>query len=321
MSSMDVPKKCLPVILGFILLLIGGNPVGAELKKLGDNSMRGVSGQEGLAFRLNDWRIDGGNTVLDINDPDGENFTIGKLRVTDPEGIGNPGGISNNRGECTNSGPCESGDGGRLLSGTFNDPFGINLTDAGNGRISLNFPGNESSFEAADILLKIGMNYDSLGTAVIGNALWHGGTRLVAGIRPKGGINLGIKLQLNGDIWYTTDDVSMSNADADNGIYAKGVYAGSYFRSWDANCDVDSASFNEDCFSGALTWASIQNNRPLKVDFADEGGRDFRFERIDAGSGGQGTIGVQELNYDGFSLGETIIDDVNIQHFQLDGPT
>lgn len=299
-----IPSVCL-FALGLVLLF--PSPAQAELDRMAKESLRDVSGKTGIAFRLNDWRIDGGDASLEL-DGDVGSMTVGDFRVFDPDGILNPGQISNNYGPYGN----DAGD--RLESGTFNNPFVVNATDAGNGRVAVDFPGTQSAFEAADIQMSLQFNGTHIGRLTIGNALWAGDTRFAMGIRPSGGVDLGIALQLDGDVWYSAE----TGAGFDNGgLHAEGVFGGSNYT-----CSLPTV--NDSCFSGALTWASLENNRPMQIDFGSTSSnpRQIRIERIRTGSGGQGTIGINSLEFDpgGFNLGTTVIDSVNIRHFSFTGP-
>jgi hypothetical protein len=304
-------RGTVPILLGItlgLLLVTALLPVGvtAKLDRLSEESLRDVSGRTGIAFRLNDWRIDGGDASLELEGGVGS-LTVGDFRVFDPDGIPNPFQINDNFG------PYGDDPGNRLESGTFNNPFLINATDAGSGRVTLDFPNSQAAFEAADIQMSLQFDGTPIGNLVIGNALWAGDTRFAMGIRPEGGINLGIAIQLDGDVWYSAE----TNGSFDNGgLHIEGVFGGSNYT-----CSLPTV--NDSCFSGALTWADLDANRPLKVDFGyGSSPRQVRIERVRTSSGGQGTIGINSLEFDpgGFNLGTTVIDSVNIRHFSFTGP-
>lgn len=279
----------------------------AELNKMGNGDLRKISGQTGLAFRFNDWRIDGGDATLELEGGSFGSLSVGDFRVYDPDGIPNPYQIDDNYG------PYGDDAGNRLESGTFNNPFVINATDAGNGRVALDFPNSQAAFEAADIQMSLQFDGTPIGNLVIGNALWAGDTRFAMGIRPEGGIDLGIAIQLDGDVWYSAE----TNGSFDNGgLHMEGVFGGSNYT-----CSLPTV--NDSCFNGALTWADLDANRPLKIDFGyGSSPRQVRIERVRTSSGGQGTIGINSLEFDpgGFNLGTTVIESVNIRHFSFTGP-
>lgn len=327
----NVSKPVCALIVTVLFVLAPARGTGT-MKPLSDRELSRVNGREGVAFILNDWRIDAGNLGLTLTEGTSGSgrLSLRSLRVYDPDGIDNPDFDGDgNTAEHNDPGPFGSDAGNRLSSGSFGDPFQINASSSGSGILALTWPDNNGNsppnlnFEAADIQFATWMNDNFLLRATVGNALWAGGTKLAAEIRPDGGLGLGIAMQLNGDVWVTAEEVS--EGPYERGLFLEGVYGAS-------NYSCSPPTVQESCFSGALTWATLSNDRPLNIDF-DTNGNEFVIERCATWTAGctnqanAGTIGIQNLTFSGettsfseVSLGSSVIDNIQIRHFEIRAP-
>lgn len=305
-------------IISTLLLLFNCDSVistSDSLKKLSTESLREVNGQEGLAFQLNDWQIDGGDLAMTIEDPaaGGGSLRLSNLRVYDPSGLDHPDWFTD---------PSDPDSDDRLQSGSFGDPFQLNITEesinpshsnstngfSADGIIALDWPTSDANFDAADIGIDLHMNDNWLGSLTVGNALWAEGTQLEVAINSDGGIGLGISLRLDGNIIL-------------RGNYPNDLYP--------ARGGVTIEDLESD---GLLTWASLDNTRPLTIDFSRDGAnladRTIVIERVwNTSNPGAGGISFDDLSFGSpgsgsyrTSLGSSDIGEIRIRHFRFEAP-
>lgn len=323
----------------FIGLLLGVFPSflhAKSLEPLSDREMSQVSGQEGLAVTMDGFRSTGGDAHIHLfsedffGDPDfdSDRLSLGNFRWNSPgqwesEEEDYPTGISP---ECEPFHSfCSQDDEAGVVFGARNDPFEINVTednptsDNDAGVIALQWPNNRSNMERVNLAFDVRANdgasgspsNDFLTRATIGNALWAGNTQLEVAVYPGGGVDLGIDIQLDGDVWFRTQN-DFSADGADGGGYLEGVFgASSYTGGSLSDCCDDSQ------FSGALSWASIEDDRPLWVRFNND---QLVIERVQRDSAESGTIGINELNLGGQSFGTTVADDVIFDYLKVEAP-
>ncbi|MFB6345350.1 MAG: hypothetical protein ABEK50_06215 [bacterium] len=310
---------------------------------MSESEMSTVTGQEGIALTLDKWQIDWGDVHINwfensfSGSPDfstDDHIAVGEFRMNSPgnwSGYSGVGGISANCQPFDSSG-CNSDEG--TVFGTLNDPLNIDLTSYNpssdnEGILAIRWPDDRSHMERVnfrgDLYLEgdaspVGGSYTGsnqyLGRINVVNTLWSGQTQLEISVNPNGGVDLGLDLELEGEGWLRAQNNDNDNND-DGGGYAAGVFGA---RNYSGNVNPSGGDTNccdNTQFSGALTWASLEGNRPLRVRFNNDS---LDIERKLVDNAPSGTIGVDKLKMSGYNLGTTIADNVKIDYFRFVAP-
>lgn len=354
-NIVSIHRALFPVLVMALLTFIGLSPVGAEfpsdtrtdaLEPLNEEEMSQVRGSEGLALNMRNWRITGGDVFLNFfensftGDPDfsDDHIGIGNFRINSPgqweENY--PSGLSPN---CSPYGftSCGADDEPGITFGTLNDPFTVNVTeynpaDNNQGILAFRWPDNRSNMERVNIGADLHVEADDsyvgnaytgsntyLGTLNIVNSLWSGGTQLELSVFPGGGVDVGLDIELDGAGWLRTQPGPISDPSNNKSAY---TYADDVYGAETFSGSVDPSSGYTNCcdnsqFTGPLTWASLEGNRPLRIRFNND---QIDIERVFVDNSPSGTIGIGELNMGGSDLGATAVDDLVFDYLRVRAP-
>jgi hypothetical protein len=277
---------------------------GAKLKKLEQESMRQISGQEGLNMILENFRVSGNQNIRlrqdDFSNPDKalflEDFSL------------------------------DDGSGNGVTIGSTGDPISFDVEGSDGGRWVIELPDNYWNIDPTAITFDNAYwqdNSSSFGEErrriaeeiSITEAQWAGGTRFALGTWPGGGLQAGIGMVLDGNIL-----VDAPSYDSEMELYQIGGFANC--SNGPANFDIDS-----DC-SGVLNWASLEEDRPLVFEMYDDGGDGKLFVELNpnysTGSAGQIVVEQARLNQHdnrpGANFGEIWTSDIIITNLEAKGP-
>jgi hypothetical protein len=191
--------------------------------------------------------------------------------------------------------------------GTASDPFTFDIDSSSDGRWVIEFPDN--NIDQTDVVIDRIRVADGgfssgdaqrLGMFSVENTKWAGGTRFELGTNPGGGLALGLGIVLNGDIELEpptgeSDDLDMRDI-------------GGFNSCWNGptNFNIDT-----DC-SGVLNWASLDEDRPLRIDFTNSNELVIKLDVPSTSSPDAGQLVVENANFANTSYGEIWSDEIKI---------
>lgn len=315
MTSKRVLKLLFVGFFAWALLSLVGFKVKAKMQPLNQTELSDVTAQQaGLSFALENLKVSGHQTfalreVETSSQLGDDNSNVGSLILSNLS-VSNPDGSNG------------------VQWGTVDNPITIDVDGSQDGYLIAELPG-QSAMDATNI--------EFGGAWVKDNGFASGDPRKFAsnfglqnvqlagsyfgvGFKDGGGLRLSMGLQLNGDVVIESPEGP--------GLKVTGIHANGQCENSNGNpCTASNFVNNPDnlTFSGPLSLANIEDDRPLLVNSFTENGIsklkiEYNPDDIVFPSRQGDVLAVEEVSLNGVSLGEVWTGGLKINHLEITGP-